>query len=377
MKRRLFELDALRGMSLLGIILMNILLFSFPYENIDLTKHLNGVNVGIIRIVKLVIISSFYPIFTFLFGYGLAIMYQNINRKQLHFYPIIYRRLSFLLVIGLIHGYFIFSGDILFTYAITGMVAVLMIKLSKETLTSIAIIIFMFKIVFILMPIVILHAMYGPDNSFNMLGESIPDLISSRHNGGYIDFLRGNIEENNYAILDTLTVSGIFEFLPYILMGMAAQKFDLITHVRQFPKKYLIIGVIATLLGYVYKIPSVVHYEDETYRLVSSLLSGPIVASGYILIFLAVCQTNVGKRILSIFIYPGKLSMSVYLTQSLIFLFLYTGAGLGLYGQLPLWQSYIIAIVVYLVQLIVCKLYLKRFKQGPFEWIWRKFTYLK
>lgn len=94
--QRLFELDALRGMSLLGIVLMNILIFSFPYDNIDLTKHLSGFDVTIIRSVKLIIISSFYPIFTFLFGYGLAIMYQNTQRKQLRFYPIIYRRLFFI-----------------------------------------------------------------------------------------------------------------------------------------------------------------------------------------------------------------------------------------------------------------------------------------
>ncbi|RIM72984.1 DUF418 domain-containing protein, partial [Staphylococcus arlettae] len=173
--QRLFELDALRGMSLLGIVLMNILIFSFPYDNIDLTKHLSGFDVTIIRSVKLIIISSFYPIFTFLFGYGLAIMYQNTQRKQLRFYPIIYRRLFFLLVVGLLHGYFIFSGDILFTYAVTGMVAVLLIKLSKNTLTSIALILFMVKIIVILMPVVILHAMYGPDNSFNMLSHSVQD----------------------------------------------------------------------------------------------------------------------------------------------------------------------------------------------------------
>ena len=65
--QRLFELDALRGMSLLGIVLMNILIFSFPYDNIDLTKHLSGFDVTIIRSVKLIIISSFYPIFTFHF----------------------------------------------------------------------------------------------------------------------------------------------------------------------------------------------------------------------------------------------------------------------------------------------------------------------
>ncbi|PTH30739.1 DUF418 domain-containing protein [Staphylococcus arlettae] len=375
--QRLFELDALRGMSLLGIVLMNILIFSFPYDNIDLTKHLSGFDVTIIRSVKLIIISSFYPIFTFLFGYGLSIMYQNTQRKQLRFYPIIYRRLFFLLVVGLLHGYFIFSGDILFTYAVTGMVAVLLIKLSKNTLTNIALILFMVKIIVILMPVVILHAMYGPDNSFNMLSHSVQDLINSRQSSSYLDFLPINMEENNYSILDTLTISAIFEFLPYILIGIAAQKFDLISHIRAVPQKYLKWGILAIVVGYIYKLPSVIYYADETYKLVSSLLAGPIVATGYILVFCYLCQTVKGKNWLSVFAFPGKLSMSVYLTQSIIFLYIYTGAGFGLYNKLTLAQSYTLAILVYMVQLVVSYLYLKRYKQGSFEWIWRKFTYLK
>lgn len=97
----------------------------------------------------------------------------------------------------------------------------------------------MVKIIVILMPVVILHAMYGPDNSFNMLSHSVQDLINSRQSSSYLDFLPINMEENNYSILDTLTISAIFEFLPYILIGIAAQKFDLISHIRAVPQKYL------------------------------------------------------------------------------------------------------------------------------------------
>ncbi|MCI8279457.1 MAG: DUF418 domain-containing protein, partial [Staphylococcus xylosus] len=78
-----------------------------------------------------------------------------------------------------------------------------------------------------------------------------------------------------------------------------------------------------------------------------------------------------------VFTYPGKLSLSVYLTQSIVLSIVFLGIGVGLYNQLPLYQSYIIALLVYGLQLAGCYFYLKYFKMGPFEWIWRKVTYLK
>lgn len=127
-QQRIFELDALRGFSLLGIVLMNILTFSMPYEESFLPDLVKGIDESLLRGVTLFVISSFYPIFTFLFGYGLAIMYKHSLKRSMKYYPFIYRRLIFLLILGALHGFLLFSGDILFSYAFTGMIAVLFIK---------------------------------------------------------------------------------------------------------------------------------------------------------------------------------------------------------------------------------------------------------
>ena len=82
-QQRIFELDALRGFSLLGIVLMNILTFSMPYEESFLPDLVKGIDQSILRVITLFVISSFYPIFTFLFGYGLAIMYKHSQRRAL------------------------------------------------------------------------------------------------------------------------------------------------------------------------------------------------------------------------------------------------------------------------------------------------------
>lgn len=94
-KQRIIELDALRGMSLFGILLMNILVFSFPYEHVRLDVALQGVNGFLFRVVSLLVIDSFYPIFSFLFGFSLMLIYHSTQRRGVAFKPVMLRRLIF------------------------------------------------------------------------------------------------------------------------------------------------------------------------------------------------------------------------------------------------------------------------------------------
>ncbi|MEB7037702.1 DUF418 domain-containing protein [Staphylococcus gallinarum] len=377
-RKRLFELDALRGFSLLGIILMNILSFSLPYEQAFLPDIINkGLDEWILRLITLVVISSFYPIFTFLFGYGLAIMYANSETKDLRYYPFIYRRLSFLLILGLVHGLFIFSGDILFGYAFTGMIAVLFIKWRPRKLVKLAIILFSLKVILLVIPFSLITWFTDPYGVTNFTGKTLGQLINIRQSGGYSAFLGINIKEYIFRILDVVTTSSYFEFLPYILLGIAAQKSDLIAKVRQNKSKMVYRASILVVCGYLIKLPHAIDYGNNALINVSSMVGGPIVAAGYILIFIVLCQYGRSAQILSVFKYPGRLSLSIYLSQSIIFTLIYMGFGLGLFNKLALYQSYLIVVVVYAIQLIMCYFYLKQYKQGPIEWLWRKVTYLK
>lgn len=377
-RNRLFELDALRGFSLFGIILMNILTFSLPYEQAFLPDIINkGIDEWILRIITLVVISSFYPIFTFLFGYGLAIMYTNSQSKGLRYYPFIYRRLVFLLILGLIHGVFIFSGDILFGYAYTGMLAVLFIKWHPRKLIKLAAILFSLKVILLVIPFSLLTWFTDPYGVTNFTGKSLDQLIQIRQSGDYSAFLSINITDEVFRILDVITTSSYFEFLPYIVLGIAAQKINLIELVRKNKQKAIKIASILIIFGYLIKLPHSVDYGNNALINVSSMVGGPIVAAGYILVFIVLCQMERVKQYLNVFQYTGKLSLSVYLSQSIIFTLIYMGFGLGLFNKLALYQSYLIVVVVYVIQLIVCYFYLKQFKQGPIEWLWRKVTYLK
>lgn len=374
-QRRIFELDALRGLSLFGILLMNILVFSMPYEEAFLPDLVSGFDESLLRGITLFVISSFYPIFTFLFGYGLAIMYTNRLKKSMNYYPFIYRRFIFLLVLGMLHGFLLFSGDILFSYAFTGVIAVLFIKKTAEQLLKAAIILFAVKIIILVLPAFLMTLNDNPYSTFSISGLSVSEIIALKQSGTYSNFLSINVKEYLNSIVDTVTFSAYFEFLPYILFGMAAQKFNLVEKVKHNHSRTIISLITLLLIGYMIKIPYVIDYGHQGFNMISSMIGGPLVGFGYILLCLYLCQLKQFSHVLTIFKYPGKLSLTVYLMQSFIFTFIYVG--LSLYNQLPLYQSYIIVLVVYGIQLVFCYFYLKYYRYGPIEWLWRKVTYLK
>lgn len=375
-QQRLYEIDALRGLSLLGIILMNILVFSFPYEESLLSDVVQGTDAILLHIITLLVIGSFYPIFTFLFGYGLSIMYDNSQMKHINYYPIILRRLIFLMLMGVLHGFFVFSGDILFGYAFTGIIAVLFIKSKAKRLIKSAIILFILKIILLVIPFAVFSFVNDPYARHNFSGVSLTKLIEIKQQGGYIDFLKINAFENLYNILDVVTGSAYLEFLPYIFLGMAAQKLKLVKHIQLQRQSAIKWGILCLIIGYIIKMPFALDFSNSAYQYIN-IVGGPIVAAGYILIFIAMYQRTRARQLLKVFTYPGKLSLTVYLTQSIVMSIIFLGIGFGLYNQLSLYQSYIIALFVYVLQLIGCYYYLKHFKMGPFEWLWRKITYLK
>lgn len=376
MKQRIFELDALRGISLFGIILMNILVFSLPYEMASMSQTVKGFNAVLLHLITLFVIGSFYPIFTFLFGYGLGMMFEHSRIRKVRFYPMIYRRLSFLLVIGVIHGMFIFSGDILFGYAFTGLFAVLFIKMKAQKLIKIASILFVFKILIFVVPFTILNYTQGVYEKNNYLGISLQQFIDVKQNGHYDSFLKLNVLENLYSMLDILMGSAFLEFLPYALFGIAAYKMNLIELIRTKSSSFLKWGSLIAILGYCIKMPFAIDYDNGSFAVINAV-GGPIVSAGYIILIVYLCQSVHGAQIMRIFKYPGKLSLSVYITQSIMFTFIFMGFGLGLYNKLPLYQSYLIVIIFYSLQVIGCYFYLKKFSKGPIEWLWRKVTYLK
>ncbi|MCJ0967206.1 DUF418 domain-containing protein [Mammaliicoccus sciuri] len=373
-KQRIFSIDALRGFSLLGILLMNILTFAYPYQIINPFEFFQHQDGAWFKISSLFIIASFYPIFAFLFGYGLSIMYQNSLDKGLNYYPMITRRLLFLLLLGIIHGVFIFYGDILSTYALLGLIAIIFVRLKPQfTLVALSIGISIFVLLYLL-PMILLKDVTQIESFVGLQElERVNNILSS---ADYVSIIGFNLKYFGMNIANAILV-GPFSILPIMLFGIYAHQINWFNKIKQHKNLYMVIGVVVLILGLAIKMIQIVLEGSVTSQLMSQMIGGPIVALSYIMFFVILCEDQTARKILTPLQSIGKLSLTTYISQSIICIIIFYGVGLNYYGKLPVLNIYIIGIVIYFVQLIVSYLYLMKFKQGPLEKLWRKVTYLK
>ncbi|WP_436888895.1 DUF418 domain-containing protein [Mammaliicoccus sciuri] len=373
-KQRIFSIDALRGFSLLGILLMNILTFAYPYQIINPFEFFQHQDGAWFKISSLFIIASFYPIFAFLFGYGLSIMYQNSLDKGLNYYPMITRRLLFLLLLGIIHGVFIFYGDILSTYALLGLIAIIFVRLKPQyTLIALSIGIGIFVLLYLL-PMILLKDVTQIESFVGLQElERVNNILSS---ADYVSIIGFNLKYFGMNIANAILV-GPFSILSIMLFGIYAHQINWFNKIKQHKNLYMVIGVVVLILGLAIKMIQIVLEGSVTSQLMSQMIGGPIVALSYIMFFVILCEDQTVRKILTPLQSIGKLSLTTYIMQSIICIIIFYGVGLNYYGKLPVLTIYIIGIVIYCVQLIVSYLYLLRFKQGPLEKLWRKVTYLK
>ncbi|MCE5039617.1 DUF418 domain-containing protein [Mammaliicoccus sciuri] len=373
-KQRIFSIDALRGFSLLGILLMNILTFAYPYQIINPFEFFQHQDGAWFKISSLFIIASFYPIFAFLFGYGLSIMYQNSLDKGLNYYPMITRRLLFLLLLGIIHGVFIFYGDILSTYALLGLIAIIFVRLKPQfTLVALSIGIGIFVLLYLL-PMILLKDVTQIESFVGLQElERVNNILSS---ADYVSIIGFNLKYFGMNIANAILV-GPFSILPIMLFGIYAHQINWFNKIKQHKNLYMVIGVVVLILGLAIKMIQIVLEGSVTSQLMSQMIGGPIVALSYIMFFVILCEDQTARKILTPLQSIGKLSLTTYISQSIICIIIFYGIGLNYYGKLPVLNIYIIGIVIYFVQLIVSYLYLMKFKQGPLEKLWRKVTYLK
>ncbi len=373
-KQRIFSIDALRGFSLLGILLMNILTFAYPYQIINPFEFFQHQDGAWFKISSLFIIASFYPIFAFLFGYGLSIMYQNSLDKGLNYYPMITRRLLFLLLLGTIHGVFIFYGDILSTYALLGLIAIIFVRLKPQfTLVALSIGIGIFVLLYLL-PMILLKDVTQIESFVGLQElERVNNILSS---ADYVSIIGFNLKYFGMNIANAILV-GPFTILPIMLFGIYAHQINWFNKIKQHKNLYMVIGVVVLILGLAIKMIQIVLEGSVTSQLMSQMIGGPIVALSYIMFFVILCEDQTARKILTPLQSIGKLSLTTYISQSIICIIIFYGVGLNYYGKLPVLNIYIIGIVIYFVQLIVSYLYLMKFKQGPLEKLWRKVTYLK
>ena len=380
-RQRHVILDALRGLALMGIALANFPEFAlWTFLSSEQQAAMPTAYIDeIVRFLQyLVVDGKFYSIFSILFGIGFSLIMER------HGLRLFVRRMLILVIIGFLHLMFIWSGDILLLYAVGGLLLTLMIGLSDKSL-------FILALSLIMIPV-------GLDALIEFGGFDFPEPFYQAwwnkaealgiNEANFASWLR---DANSYGQMFAFLVQGAYERLwefveghrlPKVvglfILGYLASKHRLYAHLQDLPllkALYWSVSIgLPTSLLYAWSATSG-HPWGLT---VHSLLYGVSVIPLAIVFIIGICLLYLQSPKSVVFRWlaaPGRMALSCYISHSLIGVLLFYGLGFGLGTSLGLVYIELIALVVFFIQIIVCRIWLNYFRFGPLEWLWRMLTY--
>ncbi|MGX9133405.1 DUF418 domain-containing protein [Rummeliibacillus sp. JY-2-4R] len=379
-KQRIDTLDILRGISLLGILLVNMFAFSTPLPYIDLkTWFTIPADKQYQQWLDIFVQGSFYPLFSMLFGYGLAMQYTKTTQLGDSFYKLSMKRLVVLFIIGVLHAIFIWWGDILMTYAFCGFVLIALIRLRPGFLLAIGLIFYMGinGLMALLSGLASIVDGENTDPAQFVDIQSVEKAIKAYSGGSWTEAFMQRLADLSVQFSPSMWIMALFTILPYMLIGAAASKWQLVEKAKSKWLLWSILAVIMIPLGVYLK--SLPYTMNRNYFLdyIQTYFGGPILTVGYASVIVLICCIPYATRILSPIVKVGRMSMTIYLMQSIIGTLIFYHFGLGLYGKIGVDTATLLAVGIYVIQLIFATIWFMLFNQGPIETVWKRITYGK
>ncbi len=391
-KERIQSLDILRGIAILGILIMNIQSFAMPgsaYLNPASFGDLEGINFWVWTLSHVFADQKFMTIFSILFGAGVVLVTQKAELRESKSTGLHYKRTFWLLIIGLLHAHLIWYGDILVAYAICALIVFLFRKLSPRKLLIIGLLTVSVHTV--------IYLLIGVSLQFLPL-EALDELRNSFWNPGIdetyeeVMALTGSLSEqiryNSASALEMETT--VFFMLMFwragglMLVGMALYKWGVLTAERdiKFYQKGILFGL---LIGLPIIIWGVIKHFQADWSLEYSMFIGSQfnyygslgVSFAYICAVMLFAKSDRFKVIKERFAAVGQMALTNYISQSLFGIFIFFGIGLGLFSQFERYEQIAVMLGIWFIQIGWSKPWLDTFRFGPLEWVWRSLTYLK
>jgi uncharacterized protein len=359
-------IDTLRGFSLFGILIVHLpLLGSSHFLFMDL-ESAKGVGEKISYLLYYIFFEAkLFPIFSFLFGYGFALQLQG---KAGIDSSLFLKRLLGLAILGILHNILFFNGDILFTYACLGLLLYFLRNQSEKILLTVSIVSLLFSSV-----------------TFYIIGSTpvtegeLQKLIQDFKTSNQLNFI-----ESVYSRIH----SGI-EIFPFVFLnnwptsfamlglGFTVGKRNALTDenlLKKIPSyfSYLALG-IGTIGGLCMVFEKQLGISKGIGMSIFALAS-PFLSFFYIYSLLKIVKKNLFVVLTDLFSRNGKMSLSIYISESILMGILFQAWGLGLFDKLQVHELLLMSIPAYLFLSILATLWLKKFEIGPFEWIFKKFV---
>lgn len=385
-RERLVTLDVLRGFALLGVLIGNMVLYSGRWAE-GPGGDRSTLDAAAQWFIAIFVDSKAQTTLTLLFGFGFAAQLLRAEQRGEPVLGVYLRRLAALFVLGALHVTLLWWGDVSWTYAVAGFGLLAFLRCSNRTLLIWALALTFVPLTVTLLP----NAMITFASVF----------IDPRRFGAYTTAMAAAIQvapytelprEHVFYALIWLTRIYTWYFLWCLgrfLLGFLVGRLrwferDGADHLPQFRR-------LAGWGGAIAGVTTAIHVADRLTRfrlfahgwwgsfLWTVLEQAGLLAlvSAYVGIAVLLLQRPRWRRLLGVIAPVGRMPLTTYYSQSVICTFVFYGWGLGQAGHIGTAGTVVLALAIFAGQVGIAHLWLRRFRFGPLEWLWRTAVYLR
>ena len=333
------------------------------------------------QFVYFLINNKAFAVFSIMFGFSFFLQMKKNGENREEFTKVFGKRLFFLLLIGYLNA-MVFRADILTKYAMMGFLLLVLHKLNTRILLMVAI------LLLIQIPEWVQFIKSMGDAGYEIAerrNEPLWDEIQKiSMAGSFFELLRINMGDAFLEVWKLNFSSGrIYNILGYFLLGFLLGRSCFLNNLKSCRKIYLFVltGASVLYLGLRHLrnlLPNYDNFSGESLGLLDSLFTGymdflmvAIIMSVFVLLY----QLQSFKVLLNILTPYGRMSLTSYILQGFIGVFLYYGFGLGLYNFLGSGLNLAVAALIFLTLLAFSSIWFRYFLYGPLEYLWRGLTH--
>jgi uncharacterized protein len=394
---RIEVIDILRGFALFGVLLVNITLDQPWYYLFEGTWP--GVADRLaVQLIDFFANGKFITLFSFLFGLGFALQMQRAETRQARFLPIYARRLGLLLLIGMVHS-ILWWGDILLPYALLGFLLLLFRRFSARTILGVALVLMLLNPARTaldagLRELRLAHPETARAETEEMVREQIDERalrkesfrVYSQASFGDVLALRTRELGRRLTSLQfyLLFLGAVF---PVFLLGLYAGRRRIFQNIpqhlpfiRKLFRRTLGLGLVGMSVDLVFghlvehpALPYVTQRVVDVFWVYGTRALSISYACALILLF----QRPAWQTRLAPLAAAGRTALSNYLLQTVAYVTLFNSFGFGLYGKVGPLGGVALAFLIFPLQVLLSVWWMRRFRFGPAEWLWRTLTYGK
>ena len=388
---RIVIIDALRGFSLAGIVIVHMVenyLGAPAPEGAMEAVNQGPADMAVSIFNGLFLIGKFFALFSFLFGLSFFIQMDSAHKRGEDFKWRFLWRIVILFVIGYLHHLF-YRGDILTIYAVLAIFLIPFYKVPTKYLLVLC------GLIFLGLGRYVVFAFTGGDNlfipgEFNPNSPEIAAYFELLKSGTLTEVFQSNATEGQLMKMDFQL--GVFSrgylTFAFFLLGLIVGRMQFfrdfmerkdLTKTVMWWSLGILVGAMGLTIVVFSQMGGNVTFDNWLSMLgLTAIDLANIGMTGLILTgFVFMYRKTKGSKLLAKFAPYGRMALTNYVLQTLIGTFILYGWGLGYIGQIRNIYTFLIAILIVWMQMLFSKWWLKKFHYGPLEWIWRSLTHFK